>query len=263
MFLQKPLVLIKLRKVKMVLGGALPLCARATFLAALLLGSAIAADVPVVTPDILLKQLKSPKPLLLVDIGERLSFDKMHIGKALFIPAHELVKQTFPSDLDIVLYDSRLGTRATRNAAATLIAAGNNKVAILKNGLSSWLKAGLPLQGIPGLDEGLDDAAIPLDVLANAIQDQDEFQLLDIRDAVSYAQGTITNAVHLVSPNVVSPNVDQTWSNWDKNKWVVVLDDGRGGARGIVRQLRAAGFRLSVYLKGGYPAWLSSTAAGK
>jgi rhodanese-related sulfurtransferase len=215
-------------------------------------------------PDILQKQLTSPKPLLLIDIGERPGFDKMHIDKARLIPAHELVKQTFPPELDIVLYDSRLGTRATRNAAAALIAAGNNKVAILKNGLSSWLKAGLPLQGgIPGLDEGLGDTAIPLDVLANAIQDQDEFQLLDIRDAVSYAQGTITNAVHVVSPDVVSPNVGQAWSNWDKNKWVVVLDDGRGAARETVRQLRAAGFRLSAYLKGGYPAWMSTKAASK
>ena len=104
----------------------------------------------------------------------------------------------------------------------------------------------------------MNDSAISPDVLANAIQDQDEFQLIDIRDDVSYAQGTITNALH-----VVTPDIAQASSNWDKSKWVVVLDDGRGKAREIVRQLRTAGFRLSVYLKGGYPAWMSTMAAGK
>jgi rhodanese-related sulfurtransferase len=216
----------------------------------------LAANISSMTADTLKALQQANTPVILINIGPRELFDRLHIQGAIHIPRGGIEKVTFPTEAKIVLYRTGFGSLGVREAAAALIAKGYQDVSILQGEAQTWKSAGIPLIG-PGSSPVPNPAlsAIPARQLLQAINDQEEFVLVDVRSPEAYLAGHVQGAIN-VSPRDVST----ASTSWAKIKWIVVYDDGRGLAQSVMSSLHRAGFASVGYVRGGYQATVAETA---
>jgi rhodanese-related sulfurtransferase len=88
---------------------------------------------------------------------------------------------------------------------------------------------------------------------AVALMNREHAILLDIRDADSYAKGSVAQAKHLSVDTLASRAAD-----FAKQACVIVMDaDGKNVIK-PANTLRAAGLARVVVLTGGYEAWVAA-----
>lgn len=204
-----------------------------------------------------LKALQQAKiPVIVISIGSRELFDRLHIEGAIHLPVGDIRKVAFPPEAKIVLYPSGFGSQRTRNAGAELMVKGYQNVSILQGALATWKAAGIPLSGPGAADPALNpvSSAIPVRQLLQAINDQDDFLLVDVRSPDAFRAGHAQAAI-----NVSLRDITTASTSWTKSKWIVVYDDGRGPVQAAMSALYRAGFTSVGYVRGGYTAIVAET----
>lgn len=216
----------------------------------------MAAVVSPMTADALNALQQAKSPVIVISLGSREWFDRLHIEGAIHLSAGEITKVAFPLETKIVLYPSGFGSYQTRDAGAVLITKGYQNVSILQGAWEGWKSAGIPLTGPSAIDAvpHLAVSAIPARQLLQAIKDQDEFLLVDVRSPDAFQAGHAQGAI-----NVSLRDLPSVSTSWTKSKWVVVYDDGRGLAQAALSTLQRAGFASVGYVRGGYAAVLAET----
>jgi thiosulfate sulfurtransferase len=81
-------------------------------------------------------------------------------------------------------------------------------------------------------------------------EDVDSFLLVDIRDAQSYANGHIENAIH-----IDNSNVEDFLRNSDHSKKIVVCCYHGNSSQGAADYFNQQGFSEAFSLEGGFDAW--------
>lgn len=216
----------------------------------------MAAAVSLMTAEELKALQQTQIPVIVISVGSREIFDRWHIEGAIHLSLDEIKKVAFPLETKIVLYTSGFGSQRLREAGAALVAKGYQNVSRLQGGLESWKSAGIPLsrQLINDPVAQLRLSTITARHLMQAIQDQDDFVLVDVRSPDVFQNGHAQGAI-----NASIRDLDATSASWAKSKWVVVYDDGRGLAQAALSTLYRLGFIAVGYVRGGYPAVVAET----
>lgn len=215
-----------------------------------------AATVSPTTAEELKVLQQTQVPVIVISVGSRELFDRWHIEGAIHLSLDEIKKVTFPQEIKIVLYPSGFGSQRLREAGAAFVAKGYQNVSSLQGGLESWKPAGIPLSG-PQISDPVTNlrlSAITARHLMQAIRDQDDFVLVDVRSPDVFQKGHTQGAI-----NVSMRDLDATSASWTKSKWIVVYDDGRGLAQAALSSLYRLGFTAVGYVRGGYPAVVAET----
>lgn len=216
----------------------------------------MAAAVSPMTAEELKALQQTQVPVIVISVGSRELFDRRHIEGAIHLSLDDIKKVAFPPETKIVLYPSGFGSQGLREAGAALVAKGYPNVSSLQGGLEGWKSAGIPLSG-PQISDPVTHlrlSAITARHLMQAIRDQDDFMLVDVRGPDAFQSGHAQGAIN-VSPR----DLDAASASWTKSKWVVVYDDGRGLAQAALSTLHRSGFTAVGYVRGGYPAVVAET----
>jgi hydroxyacylglutathione hydrolase len=119
----------------------------------------------------------------------------------------------------------------------------------LSGGIQAWDAAGLPLATLPQM---------PIDELANRIEEGVGMQILDVRRQPEYSPGHVPGAV-----NVPLAELPQRADGFDRSTPVVAVCGSGYRSSMATSLLERAGFREVYNLVGGTTAWLASGHPGE
>ena len=85
---------------------------------------------------------------------------------------------------------------------------------------------------------------------AHHLINSNDVTLLDIRDAISFTQGSMPGAVH-----VTNNNVDDIAANADKTKPVIVCCYHGNSSKGAAEYFYHLGFEKAYSMDGGFEEW--------
>lgn len=91
-------------------------------------------------------------------------------------------------------------------------------------------------------------------VLASAIADEADLQLVDLRGPASGADAPSIGPARRLLPH----EFDEALPQFSKRRWLVLVDDGHGAAEAWAHEAFSRGYRLVAVLQGGYPAWVAA-----
>ena len=89
--------------------------------------------------------------------------------------------------------------------------------------------------------------------LAQAIRDEVDIQIIDLRPLLSAEQQGITEFAD--SLRILPDQLSAESRKLSKKRWTVVVDGAGAISRNAAEELQVQGFRLAGYLAGGYSAW--------
>ncbi len=96
------------------------------------------------------KLQESPGRVILVDVGERVDYEKEHIRGAISIPISELsmrVQKDFGKDMEIIVYCGSFECTLSTKASEILLNMGYENVMEYEGGLKDWKIAGFLTEG--------------------------------------------------------------------------------------------------------------------
>lgn len=207
---------------------------------------------PLITAHQLKQRLQDPNDtFLLLDIREPVEWQHEGIiPGARLVPMNSLPFQldALPDDLDIVVY-CHLGQRSAVTCS-WLLQNGITRVYDLSGGTEAWLHAGFTLQQLTLEQEPKPMLLSPVEV-NEKMQNEDDFVLLDIRDAHEYAiDGYIEGSVR-IPMGELTMRVNEL----DKNQEIVVYCRTGGRSARVATWMRQQGFSNVLDLDGGVHAW--------
>ena len=130
--------------------------------------------------------------------------------------------------------------------AGLAVKKGYKNVYVYADGLPDWEKNGYPVESDVTYPEVTIDA-IDGKALKEMIDGGQDVVVLDIRDKVDFAMGSIG-----VSVNIALDDIHERWEELPKDRTVVVLDRHGKQVRNAIRYLAYKGFTNVVMLKNGF-----------
>jgi len=123
-----------------------------------------------------------------------------------------------------------------------LVRVGVTRIAgYLAGGMTSWISAGLPVSALPQLS------------VHELHEDQDRFQVLDVRSDAEYADGHLANARH-----IYLPDVSDQLGKLDSDRSVATFCGSGYRANIAASILKQAGFEAVYNVIGSMKAWSAS-----
>jgi rhodanese-related sulfurtransferase len=195
------------------------------------------------------RELQLKQGALVVDIGDRSRFDRHRIEGATQQPLAALAERPPGGATSLVLYDSGFGAVYSDAAQAPLRQLGDRAV-VIRGGLAAWERSGLPVRGSADDVAGAACDLVTVAELRRALDQLDDFTVVDLRSKQDYEAGHIQRAV-----SAMPHELDQLYKRLSKGKWAIFYDQGGSGAELMANEAAKKGVRHCGYLVGGYDAW--------
>lgn len=195
------------------------------------------------------RELQLKHGALVVDIGDRSGFERRRIEGATQQSLAALTERAPSGAASLVLYDSGFGGVYGDAAQAPLRQLADRAV-VIRGGLAAWERSGLPVAGSAGKGEGAACSPVTAAELRRALDQLDDFTIIDLRSKQDYEAGHIQRAV-----SAMPHELDQLYKRLSKDKWAVFYDQGGRGVESMVTEAVKKGVRHCGYLVGGYDAW--------
>jgi len=191
----------------------------------------------------------------LIDVGDQSDFDRHHIEGAVRRPLTELKTSVFAGMQKIVVYDSGFGA-VYSDAAQPVLNSLGDKLLVVKGGLVAWERSGLPVSGLNDHISDLKCKPISAAELRRALDQLDDFVVVDLRRKEDYEAVRIRGAVW-----AMPPDLEKLYKQDGKNKWVIFYNQSGFGAELSGVDFMRQGVRHCGHLIGGYDAWAGRTSS--
>lgn len=197
------------------------------------------------------KDLRENVGVPLIDVGDQSDFDRYQIEGAVRRPLTEM--KTFAGMQKIVVYDSGFGA-VYSDAAQPVLNSLGDKLLVVKGGLVAWERSGLPVSGLNDPISDLKCKPISAAELRRALDQLDDFVVVDLRRKEDYDAVHIRGAVW-----AMPPDLEKLYKQDGKNKWVIFYNQSGFGAELSGIDFMKQGVRHCGHLIGGYDAWAGRT----
>lgn len=189
----------------------------------------------------------------MVNVGDQSDFDRHHIEGTVRRPITDLTTPGFAGTQKIVIYDSGFGAIYSDAAQPVLNSLGE-KLLVVKGGLVAWERSGLPVAGLKDHITDLKCKPISVAELRRAMDQLDDFVVVDLRRKEDY------EAVHIRGAVWAMPtDLEKLYKQDGKNKWVIFYNQSGFGAELSGVDFMKQGVRHCGHLIGGYDAWAGRT----
>lgn len=131
--------------------------------------------------------LKEGGGMWVVDVRDRMTYEKNHIEGSVNIPVIDLKYRNFPKTKMFVLVDGSPGLRYAEEAAAGMSDKGYGKIYVLEGGIKNWEFQGYPM--VKG--EGSEEKGVTAHDLKWALENAAPIIVYDLRDKKETAKGII------------------------------------------------------------------------
>lgn len=189
----------------------------------------------------------------LIDVGDQPDFDRRHIEGTVRRPLADLMTPVFAGMQKIVVYDSGFGA-VYSDAAQPVLNSLGNKLLVVKGGLVAWERNGLPVAGLNDRITDLKCKPISVAELRRALDQLDDFVVVDLRRKEDYEAVHIRGAVW-----AMPPDLEKLYKQDGKNKWVIFYNQSGFGSELSGVDFIRHGVRHCGHLIGGYDAWAGRT----
>lgn len=199
------------------------------------------------------KDLRENAGVPLIDVGDQSDFDHHRIEGAVRRPLTEM--KTFAGMQKIVVYDSGFSA-VYSDAAQPVLNSLGDKLLVVKGGLVAWERSGLPVSGLNDHIIDLKCKSISTAELRRALDQLDDFVVVDLRRKEDYEAAHIRGAVW-----AMPPDLEKLYKQEGKDKWVIFYNQSGFGAELSAVDLMRQGVRHCGHLIGGYDAWAGRTSS--
>lgn len=191
----------------------------------------------------------------LIDVGDQSDFDHHHIEGAVRRPLTDLATSGFAGMQKIVVYDSGFGA-VYSDAAQPVLNSFGERLLVVKGGLVAWERSGLPVTSLKDHITDLKCKPISAAELRLALDQLDDFVVVDLRRKEDYEAVHIRGAVW-----AMPPDLEKLYKQEGKNKWVIFYNQSGFGAELSAVDFMRQGVRHCGHLIGGYDAWAGRTSS--
>ena len=199
------------------------------------------------------RELQQNAGVPLVDVGDQSDFDRHHIEGTVRRPLTDLTTSVFAGMQKIVVYDSGFGAIYSDAAQPVLNSLGD-KILVVKGGLVAWERSGLPVTGLNDHISDLKCKPISVAELRRALDQLDDFVVVDLRRKEDYEAVHVRDAVW-----ALPPDLEKLYKLHGKNKWVIFYNQSGFGDELSGVDFMKQGVRHCGHLIGGYDAWAART----
>lgn len=189
----------------------------------------------------------------LINIGDQSDSDRYRIEGTVRRPLTDLATSVFASMQKIVVYDPGFGALYSDAAQPALNSLGD-KLLVVKGGLVAWERSGLPVAGSNDHISDLKCKAVSAAELRRALDQLDDFVVVDLRRKEDYEAAHIRGAVW-----AMPPDLEKLYKQDGKDKWVIFYNQSGFGAELSGVDFMKLGVRHCGHLIGGYDAWAGRT----